>query len=406
MVSRSFFYPNSRMKKDRLFLSVICFFMFCTSSLAYSGYVGDYIDLSVSTPSSDIYSIDWKEWSGSVDCVTLTANWGNDATVHIDSYFTGTVRIRAQYKTMSNAVKTEFFDITCNAVTLNVSPKSMSLGNIGDSEAITYTTSPSNKWPTVTYSSKNTSVATVSYAGVVKATGKGSTTITVSNSMGPDETVSVSVASGGGGGGDDPDPDPTIHDGDYFQDYTAEGELMLFIAGTFWGEIGCYVVPTKYGGSCVATANGRITIPSRPKGIPVRVVQNFAFHDLSGLTELVIPSTVTGIEVNCVYNCNNLRIVICEATTPPSASYVGTPLFDYSTLNNGTLFVPKGCKSKYEAAKGWKDFKNISEDDPSSVGSIFVDRIDDCSVYNLSGQRLLHPMKGINIIGGKKVIVK
>ncbi len=393
------------MKKLRLFLSVICFFVFSTSSMAYSGYVGDYIDLSVSTPSSDIYSIDWKEWSGSVDCVTLTANWGNDATVHIDSYFTGTVRIRAQYKTMSNAVKTEYFDITCNAVTLNVSPKSMSLGNIGDSEAITYTTSPSNKWPTVTYSSKNTSVATVSYAGVVKATGKGSTTITVSNSMGPDETVSVSVAGGGGGGGDNPDPDPTIQDGDYFQDYTAEGDLMLFIAGTFWGEMGCYVVPNKYGGSCVNYANGRITIPSRPKGIPVRVIQSLAFRNLSGLTELVIPNTVTSVNAFIASSCNNLKVVICEATTPPSVIF-GTDIFESSTLNNGTLFVPKGCKSKYEAATGWKYFKNISEDDPATVSSVLVNEDEDRRMFNLSGQRLLRPMKGINIIGGKKVIVK
>ena len=74
----------------------------------YYKYVGEYQDLEVSTSASQIYSIDWKKWSGDVECVTLTQNWGNDATVHIDEYFTGTIRIRAQYKTMSNAIKTEY----------------------------------------------------------------------------------------------------------------------------------------------------------------------------------------------------------------------------------------------------------------------------------------------------------
>ena len=90
----------------RFLLSLFAALLTTIGHAAYSGYVGDYIDLKVSANASDIYSIDWKKWSGNTDCVTLTSNWGNNATVHIDSYFTGSVRIRAQYKTMSNATKT------------------------------------------------------------------------------------------------------------------------------------------------------------------------------------------------------------------------------------------------------------------------------------------------------------
>ena len=36
-------------------------------------------------------------------------------------------------------------------------------------------------------------------------------------------------------------------------------------------------------------------------------------------------------------------------------------VFKYSNLDNATLFVPYGTKSKYEQADGWKEFKNIVE---------------------------------------------
>jgi hypothetical protein len=42
--------------------------------------------------------------------------------------------------------------------------------------------------------------------------------------------------------------------------------------------------------------------------------------------------------------------------------------------------------------------------DPSGIEDVTIGDIEDAPVYNLSGQRLSAPQKGINIVNGKKVI--
>lgn len=42
----------------------------------------------------------------------------------------------------------------------------------------------------------------------------------------------------------------------------------------------------------------------------------------------------------------------------------------------------------------------------SGISSVYIDKKSDTNIYTLSGQRLTSPKKGINIVGGKKVIVR
>ena len=53
----------------------------------------------------------------------------------------------------------------------------------------------------------------------------------------------------------------------------------------------------------------------------------------------------------------------------------------------------------------WKEYEG-SDEDPSDINTLLMDKNADNPIYNLSGQRLIAPKKGINIIGGKKVVVK
>lgn len=209
---------------------------------------------------------------------------------------------------------------------------------------------------------------------------------------------------GGGGTGGGNSGGGDIKVGDYFQDYTAEGDLMLFIAGTMtWGELYAAVVRNKYGGACINNAKGRVTIPSIAQGIRVYSIGNAAFNNLSGLTELVIPSSVTSVDSNITYMCENLTIIICEATTPP-AFYGYDEICDYSYKL--TLYVPKGCKSLYESANGWKRFGTIKEiGEESGIDDIMADE-KYTPIYNISGQRVNTTQKGLYIINGKKVVVK
>ena len=110
--------------------------------------------------------------------------------------------------TATNGVKAET-EVTVKEIikvkTINVYPKSLSL-TVGKSATISIRVIPSNAVDkTVTWSSSNTKIATVSNKGVVKAKSKGDAKITVKSSNGVTATVPVKVkekpkpSSGGGG---------------------------------------------------------------------------------------------------------------------------------------------------------------------------------------------------------------
>lgn len=72
-----------------------------------------------------------------------------------------------------------------------------------------------------------------------------------------------------------------------------------------------------------------------------------------------------------------------------------------------TVNVPIGSLSAYQAADGWKDFWSLQE--ILGIESVVADSVMEESVkaiYDLQGRRLKAPRKGINIIDGKKVVVK
>ena len=78
----------------------------------------------------------------------------------------------------------------------------------------------------------------------------------------------------------------------------------------------------------------------------------------------------------------------------------------FTNRKNATLYVPQGSKSAYQAANYWKEFKEIIEIDPSGIDQIMSNGENNATIFTLDGKRINKPQKGINIIGGKKVVVK
>lgn len=80
--------------------------------------------------------------------------------------------------------------------------------------------------------------------------------------------------------------------------------------------------------------------------------------------------------------------------------------FSGNTFENATLYVPVGTKEKYQATDGWKDFDYIVEGTPTGIKVIENTQNKNATVYDLNGVRLSEAKRGINILNGKKVVVK
>ena len=126
----------------------------------------------------------------------------------------------------------------------------------------------------------------------------------------------------------------------------------------------------------------------------------------SKLTSITIPNSLTSIGKSAFYEANISTIVsLIENPFAINTLWSGA-IFSGKTLNYATLYVPNGTIDKYKATEGWWDFKNIVEGVPSGIKGVHLDSDKDYPVYDINGRRLETPQRGINIINGKKVVVK
>jgi hypothetical protein len=155
-----------------------------------------------------------------------------------------------------------------------------------------------------------------------------------------------------------------------------------------------------YGCSSLAS----IKLPDNLTGIGTS-----AFNS-SGLTSVEIPISVTSIGDRAFSYCENMASVKVNWETPIQLTsysiFVGSI---YSTLT--ILYVPKGCINAYKNDFYWgQQFGKFAEHSSTDIEEIEKDTFSPHGVrngiYNLNGQKQASPKKGINIIEGKKVMVK
>jgi len=97
-----------------------------------------------------------------------------------------------------------------------------------------------------------------------------------------------------------------------------------------------------------------------------------AFYNCKKLKELVLPANLKTID-SFAFGYTGLQKVTNYSQTPQN---IQANVFDGVKLSKCFLFVPKGCKEKYQNAKTWKEFGQILEvgDRPAITG---VSRIGD-----------------------------
>ncbi len=74
-------------------------------------------------------------------------------------------------------------------------------------------------------------------------------------------------------------------------------------------------------------------------------------------------------------------------------------------LNAGKTLVAGKCYILLENASGIKMI-GLNNDDTTGINAVANDAIIDTDFYNLAGQRVINPTKGIYIVNGKKVLIK
>ena len=147
-------------------------------------------------------------------------------------------------------------------------------------------------------------------------------------------------------------------------------------------------------------------------------IDRWAFENLYSLEKITLPSTLREIGVRAFWGCNNLMMISCKATYPPtlrynSYSYSGQPYNNFSdnTYEKATLFVPQNSSS-YKSQAGWKLFKNIIEVDNWSNGIKTINNSNEViKRYDINGRDVKSSYRGISIIKmsdgtTKKVIMK
>ena len=108
-----------------------------------------------------------------------------------------------------------------------------------------------------------------------------------------------------------------------------------------------------------------VTIPGS-----ATTIGNGAFLGCTGLTSVTIPNSVTTIGIGTFAYCTKLATIYCEILEP----FFCDPQFPVEVIEDAILYVPTGCKTKYETIAPWNSFKHIEEKTFSGVDNIPDDR--------------------------------
>ena len=143
-------------------------------------------------------------------------------------------------------------------------------------------------------------------------------------------------------------------------------------------------------------------------GNNVSSIYSKTFKGCSSLQEIRLGDKVTSIGSNAFDDCSKITTFYSLNPTPPTVNSTSLSGINRSAC---TLYVPKGSGDTYWLHPEWEAFFDIKEVEPSGIKSTANDVHSVTSYYNLNGQKIDIPKKGINIFkmnngSYKKVFVK
>ena len=135
----------------------------------------------------------------------------------------------------------------------------------------------------------------------------------------------------------------------------------------FSGDKGTENTPAKYKVNTIpqnaffktGSGTGKLSITEVIFPPQLEGIGENAFYACLNLERTIIPVSVTNIGSEAFSKCKNLMQVTAE--NPKPITNLGKGVFYGIDPNACTLYVPKGSKNDYAAAKQWKEFFNIEE---------------------------------------------
>lgn len=121
-----------------------------------------------------------------------------------------------------------------------------------------------------------------------------------------------------------------------------------------------YVYPSFAG----CTGLTSVILPSS-----VTSISSYAFEGCTNLTTVTLPYKLSEINNRAFYDCNRLKDVYCYAENVPS---IGSNTFS-SVIGQATLYVPETSISAYKASAYWNNFKSIVALPDQPVTTIAID---------------------------------
>lgn len=115
------------------------------------------------------------------------------------------------------------------------------------------------------------------------------------------------------------------------------------------------VMPDAITGMSVYVFWGCTSLQSIKLSNNLTSIAGFTLGTCTSLTSIIIPALVTSIDTAAFSGCSSLSTITVLATTPPTLS---SNAFNSSgiTASAGTIYVPAGTLSAYQAATNWSTY--------------------------------------------------
>ena len=165
------------------------------------------------------------------------------------------------------------------------------------------------------------------------------------------------------------------------------------------------------------------TVTNHNKTYTVTEIGESTFENNKNITEVIIPSSITGIGDKAFKGCVNLRAITVYNPTPINLSVAGAR--GAGTRSGGSsvfegvdkflciLYVPDGSVDLYKAASVWSEFRHIIPISTTGISGVTISEDEVFDVYDLRGRKVKSKTtnldgltRGIYIVNGKKVVVK